>query len=102
MLHALIDRQEGEVAGPSQAAMAEEAGESPEHTWFTVRIHHYPVHEVRAWQVQQGSGNALADVTQEIGGLFAQQTMEIGHCFLRLIGRVGGVASCSQTAFRRT
>ena len=71
MLHPLVHRQDGEVAGAGQAAVAEQGGQGTQDPRGPVAHHPDPVDEIRPRQVQALLGEARAFVSQQVVGLGA-------------------------------
>ncbi|MNL26074.1 hypothetical protein D3C87_1475830 [compost metagenome] len=73
VLDALVNRQDGDVAGPAQTPGVEDALEVVEHGQRPVRGDEDPIQEVGAGQVQQLLGEVGALVLKQALGVFAEQ-----------------------------
>ena len=76
MLHALVHRQDGEIAGAGQAAVAEQGRQRAQDPRAPVAHHPDPVDEIGPRQVQALLGEPFALVVQQVIGLRAQQRLD--------------------------
>ena len=79
MLHALVHRQDGKIAGARQPPMAEQGLQRAQHAGLAVFLRHHAIHVVRPRQVQHILGNSLALVGQQTLRFISQQLDDIGH-----------------------
>ena len=84
VLDALVDRQDRQVAGAGQAAVAEQPLEVAEHAGVAVAGGEDAVDEIGAGQVQRLLGDRLADVREQAVGLGAEKLADGGRHGRRL------------------
>jgi len=92
VLNALIDGQDGEVAGAAEAAVVEDLLHRPQNPWTTIRVLPDAVDEVGAGKVKLVLRNRVAFVIEQVLGLVTEMlgngsTGCLGHrkvgCFVR-------------------
>jgi hypothetical protein len=77
VLDALVDREDGEVPGATEATVAVERAQRPQHRRGAVGVSERPVEEVRTWQHQPLRREGLRLVAQERAGFVAEQLVKV-------------------------
>ena len=73
MLDTLVNRQNRDVARPTQAAMIEQLLQAAQHTDRAIRVDPDAIDKIRAGQVQHFFGDRFALVAEQIFGFFPKQ-----------------------------
>lgn len=78
VLDPLVDRQDAEIAGPSEAPVVEQGLEIAQRRDLAVAVRQDAADEVRSGQVQLVRGDRLRSVLEQRVGLVAEQPLDVG------------------------
>src|SRR3990170_2890634 len=84
MLDALIDREDGQIAGAGQAPMVVHGSQVAEHLRGAVGLHEYPIDKVGAGQLQALGRDAFGVVREQVPGVLPEE-FGVVHVILRSI-----------------
>jgi hypothetical protein len=84
MLHALIDRQDGQVTGTRQPAGIEDLLKVSQRARSAITGCYHAVDEIRPGQMQCAFGESATDVFEQICGLAAKVRGNIRHAASRI------------------